>query len=771
MDEVAPAARRNAPGLYTSRISFGLLILALISAVIAQLAFYRAWLMLESAPDQAIVRRNWALIGHAAAAVLALAAALSARRLPCQPARLPVRVAAALLLLCLALGAWLRWHRLADLPPAPWIDEALNGIAALEIAAEGKPRVYLEDRSAGIAAGFVNLTALFMALAQPSDYVWAVRSMSSLLGMTGLLGLALLAWRLLGPRCALVAVLFLAVSQQHVNYSRWGCMPVVSSAVEAWLLLAVAVGLSADGWRRWAAWSAAGILFGAGYYTYMSFRLVGTGLLLFGLALGLRHFRLVAARRGAIALAVALAALTLLPMIAYMWRSPGRYADRARQTLVWYDHDGSIRDDWGGHLARSVSRSLLSFHYVGDDNPRHNLPRRPHLPFAVAILAPLGLVWCAAHCRRPAYLLVLVWFVLGLLPGALTHEAPHASRLLDALFPVALLLGVAVDALWSAARAVGGRAVAWPVAALFALVALWTARDEYRAYFVLRMQDQRYYQAYLPHEAAPGRLIMAASPELTIYLDPKSMHSPSARLIAWDAFHDPARDLRELRLLHNLPPRETADRPALYILSPPYEPLLPALEALYPRARQRPVINPFGGRDAVTVEVADDDLNSAGAAVAAGTFAWPCGLLGRFYRDNDGRGEPFHQAVAPYLFCDYPINAEPLGDFGFAEWTGHILLPVSGEYYFRLNPDSTTLAIGDRQLLEHQGEACFGGNNGGHATFDAGVYPVRITYQRHPKVPYFLWFFWRLPDGPEGWVPASVLFPPGAPLPDTGRAL
>ena len=103
------------------------------------------------------------------------------------------------------------------------------------------------------------------------------------------------------------------------------------------------------------------------------------------------------------------------------------------------------RDDWREQFAESVPRSLLAFQFVGDDNARHNLPFAPLLTFVPALLAPLGLVVCLCRWRRPAYALVPLWFAVALVPGLITLEAPHASRLLDTIVPVALMIGIAVD--------------------------------------------------------------------------------------------------------------------------------------------------------------------------------------------------------------------------------------------------------------------------------------------------------------------------------------
>jgi hypothetical protein len=65
-----------------------------------------------------------------------------------------------------AAGA-LRVYRLAELPPGLWVDEALNGVQAVQIAQTGQPLVALpaEDVRTGVGAAYVDVAGLaFFAL-------------------------------------------------------------------------------------------------------------------------------------------------------------------------------------------------------------------------------------------------------------------------------------------------------------------------------------------------------------------------------------------------------------------------------------------------------------------------------------------------------------------------------------------------------------------------------------------------------------------------------
>jgi hypothetical protein len=113
-----------------------------------------------------------------------------------------------------------------------------------------------------------------------------------------------------------------------------------------------------------------------------------------------------------------------------------------------------------------------------------------------------------------------IWFGIALVPGAITLEAPHASRLLDAIIPLALLIGVAADLLLAVLQAALPRPLAWVPAGLALLAALLTVVPEYRTYFVERERRPEFVDGFAPWESAPGRYLAAHAPTATVFLDP-----------------------------------------------------------------------------------------------------------------------------------------------------------------------------------------------------------------------------------------------------------
>ncbi|MBX3026042.1 hypothetical protein KF840_14135 [bacterium] len=724
-----------------------LLAAALAAAALGQYAFARGHAAVTGQYEDLVRGRALGLLGFAIAAVLMAALC---RRTRGWPPVVPRRLAAAAVLLLVAVGGGLRFYRLHELPPGLWIDEALNGVQAIEIARAGWPRVALppEDVRTGLGAGFVDVAALVYVFGDPDDGPWALRAVAAVLGTLGVAAAAALAWIWFGPLASLAATAWLTVSQWHLNYSRWGEMPIMSPLCETLVALGVTAGVRGRGWRANAGWLLAGAALGGGIYTYQTFRLWAPLALCLGAASAFRWRAALRGRWAGIAAGGGLAILVALPMLRYMVEQPTDFGERATGTLIF------LRDDWRQQLAESVPRSLLAFQFVGDDNPRHNLPFAPLLGWGAAILAPLGLVTCAVRWREPACAATLLWFAAALVPAVITLEAPHATRLLDAIVPLALMVGVASDLGATVLRGVApARAVRAAGLVALALAAL-AARDEWRTYFVERERLPQFVDAFFPRESAAARYLATRAPDATIYLDPDTYWHPALRFVARRYLDEP-NDIRLLHVAHDVPPREPLARDALYLLPTPYVSFAAVLHALSDETRCEEVRDRFGRVELAACRVPRDAINRAVARAAPP----PIGLAGQVWDDAEQRTPP-RAAPLPFTYVAYSLEAPPLGHFALGEWWGTLDAPRDGEYLFRLHPDSTTLTIDDHIVLADAGEQAFGGSHDGRIALTAGPHRVRITLRPGARGFYFLWFYWQPPGAPGGWVPASALRPP-----------
>jgi hypothetical protein len=732
------------------RRAAGVLAGAAVTALAAQWLFARAHAALGGQYEDLVLQRNLGLLLYAVAVVLTIWLERLTRAWPV-PA--PRRVAALAIAALMVAAVFLRFHRLEELPPGLWIDEALNGVQAVQIAQRGAPLVALpmEDVRTGLGAGFVDIAALPYVFGDPSDGPWTIRAVAAMFGILGVGAAAALAWAWFGPLAAVAATAWLAVSQWHLNYSRWGEMPIMSPLIETLVALGVTVGLRRRGPQSWAGWMVAGAAFGLGVYTYQTFRLWAALALLAGGLAAVWHRRALRGRWPPIAAALLLAAVIATPMVQYAMAVPEQFGERATGTLLF------LRDDWREQLAESLPRSLLAFQVIGDDNPRHNLPFAPLLGFGAALLAPLGLAACAGGWRQPARAAVLLWFAAALVPAVITLEAPHATRLLDAIVPLALALGLAVRLSAATLAGVARGRLAWLLGGAALVSAGAAAVGEWRTYFVARERLPGFFDAFYPHESAAARYLAERQPNATVYLDPETYWHPALPFVA-RRYLDQPNDIRRLLVAHDFPPRAPLARDALYLLPRPYASFADVLRALSPATACETRIDPFGRVDLVACTVPRDEVNRA---IAAG-WRPPYGLRGQVWSDDRPDAAPSAEVDLPFAYGAYGLDAPPVGRFARAAWEGRIDVPRDGEYLFRLHPDSTTLEIDGQRVIDDAGDSAFGGGHEARVTLTAGLHPLRITLRPGPKGFYFLWFFWEPPGEQGGWVPASRLRPPGA---------
>lgn len=428
-------------------------------------------------------------------------------------------------------GAALRLHRLAEVPPGLFVDQALYGLDAYRIAKGESFPVFVEN-PAGIDSG--GREPLFMIVMAGVFALWGaspttVKLTSALIGIATIPVVGWAASRFFGARVGLLAAALLALSRWHLTLSRIGFRAIL---VPLWVGLVV-LALSALLRRRTAGAAVAfGAILGAGFYTYPAYWSVPLALApVLGVALWERRRHGRRARpspaasaggaeratpgdvatgaaapasprrtpRALAALAALAFLLSLAPLLAHAAGRGGDMLARVRGTaLVGGERAGapaapevSLRDN--------LQRVAFMLHLRGDSEPRHNIPGKSMLDPLTGLAFLLGLGAIAAGrlppqegrggsrddlAARPlAAGLVLLWLV-PLLPSALTHSAPHALRAIGALPAVCVIAALGLDA---AARSVGRRFDRWGRVAGVALLAAAIAAAgalEVRGYFV-----------------------------------------------------------------------------------------------------------------------------------------------------------------------------------------------------------------------------------------------------------------------------------------------
>jgi 4-amino-4-deoxy-L-arabinose transferase-like glycosyltransferase len=280
----------------------------------------------------------------------------------------------------------------------------------------------------------------------------------------------------------------------------------------------------------------AGAVLGLSFYAYMPARATWLVPTLFGLGLALTdrpRWRRVRVGLGLMFLTMALVAAPLLVYLAAHPELEVRVEELTAPLQALWEGDA-------GPLWARIRETLPLFSHHGDVHWMYNIPGRPLLPPVLAALFYLGLltvVYGALHRRRPAYVLLSLWLLLGVAPALVTGLESSALRAIaaqPAVFTIVALPPVALGRrLLLASRSSGwlqlGRwaqvgAISLTLMSL-ALLGLGTAHDYFQVWANYR--DTRV--AYHTHVIEIARYLKAQPPDIPITIStlyPGPLHDP-----------------------------------------------------------------------------------------------------------------------------------------------------------------------------------------------------------------------------------------------------
>ena len=406
---------------------------------------------------------------------------------------LPVWAYAVLVTSFFLLAGWFRFAGLETLPPGLFLDEAVNGVNAMEAIEAGKWSVFYPENN-GREGLFINLQAgalycFRLEAPAPDEFFvqpWMLRIPSAVLGTLTVVGTFFLAWVIGAGRLAsAAAAFFAATSFWHINFSRIGLRTIAAPFFLVWALAGLILGFRGILEGRRAGWLwmvVGGALFGAGFHSYTSYRIT-PAIAAFVLFAFLPQFASSGrAREWGIASAVfaGAAAVCAAPLLFYFLAHPEAFWGRTAQLSVFHNPH-----PWTS-LWHNCWKTLLMFHFEGDRNWRHNLPGSPELYWPVGLLFLAG-VWSGIrrwheclHAEGFGYWLGFVWLAAAAIPVVLSNDIqPHALRAL-LMAPACFVLagfGAAWLDEWLSARVPPGAVVV--LAAVLAGSVFWAAYTDY----------------------------------------------------------------------------------------------------------------------------------------------------------------------------------------------------------------------------------------------------------------------------------------------------
>jgi 4-amino-4-deoxy-L-arabinose transferase-like glycosyltransferase len=314
----------------------------------------------------------------------------------------------------LIIAGFFRFYHLTTTPPGLYMDEAMDGVNAQNVAQTGQFKVYYPEDN-GREGLYVNILAVaFKYHLLPDTAPWSVRFPAAVAGTLTVLGVYLLVSELFSESrkskvesrkedsesatspsstfnftlstfnssIALLSAFLLATSFWHINFSRIGFRAILAPFCLVWACWFLLKAIRAVGGKRAAIYAIlGGIIFGAGFYTYIAFRIMPLLLLLF-----VPFFRKYPGFWKRAILFLFVTFLVALPIGWYYLHNPADFLGRTSQISVTSSASPIAT------IAMNTVQTALMFNWRGDGNWRHNFSGAPELFWTVGILFLIGLM-------------------------------------------------------------------------------------------------------------------------------------------------------------------------------------------------------------------------------------------------------------------------------------------------------------------------------------------------------------------------------------------
>lgn len=620
---------------------------------LALLAVALAWVGQGQLAERHLAVGLWLWAGAAAAALWAFRG---------QPDRVPEpgftpRVEAWVLAGIVVVALGFRLYRLEAVPHGYFFDEAVNALEGLQTLLDPKYLPIFGPPDAPLPALHFYLNALALKLGGVS--VLSTKVMVALWGTAAVVMVYFLARRVVSVPTALAAALLLAVLRWHVNFSRINFVGISTPLLGAAAMYFLLRGLETK--NRWHM-ALSGLAVSLGLYTYYASNLIPLVIAPY-LALQLAWDRqALRTQWKGVAVFLGVSLLVFAPLGLFALNEPGRFFARNSQVLI-FNHvapDQKWAAFWG-----NVRTTLLMFNYFGDCNGRHNLPEAPMLDPASGLLFGLGLIWSAAHLRRRHEVLVLMWFLVALVPGFLTIEAPQGYRCIGAIVPVVLLAALGLERLWQTAVALteGTAARRWLWAGPAVLMVAIGVQNAYD-YFDRQAAHVASWSEFSCREFAIGNRLHELGATAHAYISAGSFNYPTIRFLGY-----PHLDAEPFQGLSSIPSAYAGTKDAVYALLPIHDGALELLKFYYPNGRKRVHPSPYDFTLFTEYLVTKDQL-------------WDGRGLAGVYTDDAGRRVERRDGQQGFVL---DVPGRGLQGQVRVRWQGSLRAPAWATYRFRLD--------------------------------------------------------------------------------------
>ncbi|HTP09154.1 MAG TPA: glycosyltransferase family 39 protein [Anaerolineae bacterium] len=337
----------------------------------------------------------------------------------------------------LLAATFLRFVAWQAVPPGMRYDEMTVVYEADEIRAGARP-IYM-DGSAEEA-----LFHYLFAAAQDfiAPHLFTLRWLSAACGLIGIAALYTLGHLMFNRRVGLLAATIATVAFWSLLYSRLGLRIIALTPFVLVAMIFLWRGFTRTHRRDFII---SGVLFGLSAYTYSATRMLPVAFVGFAIILAIFNRPFLRQHGLNFALTILTAALIVLPMAYHIATVP---AAERRLGEVEGPLDALAR----GEIQPLINSTLVTagmFIASGDPEWLYNIPNRPVFDLLTGAIFFIAVILSLRRLRQPAYALVLLWLLAGLLPAMLTWPAASNSHSFLAQTPAFLLAAIGLDAVAS----------------------------------------------------------------------------------------------------------------------------------------------------------------------------------------------------------------------------------------------------------------------------------------------------------------------------------
>ena len=368
------------------------------------------------------------------------------------------------ILTILLIAIFFRFYQIQSFPNGLFPDEAANGLDINSIF-HGHLQPFYE-RGNGREALFFYLLAASVAVFGRGP--WQHHIVTGIVGVSEILVAYLLTRRLFGKRTALLASFFMAVSSYAVALNRNGfranTIPLFTTLTFYFIVKFLQ---TPEANRKSRIMSAfwAGISFGLGFYTYISYRMMIPMLGMFAVLIAFAYrdkFSWLIQKYWTYKKSFLIGFLIAFAWLgSYFILHPEAFVGRAGQVSIF--NKTLNHGDIPGTFITVVKKTLLGFFTHGDMNWRQNVAGFPFLApfispffavttviFTLAFLKFLLDVWRRKLNEKTSYMALLaVWFWFMIVPEITTAEGiPHGLRIIGVIPPIFIMAAWGVDKFW-----------------------------------------------------------------------------------------------------------------------------------------------------------------------------------------------------------------------------------------------------------------------------------------------------------------------------------